>query len=231
MRKQRTTLESYLPAILDSLSDAVVVVDNRGTIVWVNSRVKSLFGYEPDELVGASVDKLVPPNVRLAHVKLFGAFSLHPTPRHMQTAMPRKALRKDGSEVLVGISLNPLQVGDSHFVASIIRDISDWRNIEMQLRTMQKMTETVLGGVAQYGGSKSLPASPSPRRDARNLSPREIEILQLLSEGKRNKAIASALGISTKTVETHRARIMLKINVHSLAELIRYAFQRGMASP
>jgi len=231
MTKRGTTLESYLPALLDGLSDAIVVTDNRGTIVWVNSRVKSLFGYEPDELVGASIEKLMAPHRRVAHVKHRAAYFTHPTPRYMQTLMPMKAFRKDGSEVLVGISLNPLQVGDSHFVASIIRDISDWRNIEMQLRTMQKMSEMVLGKVVQYGGSKSLRAGPSPRRDARNLSPREIEILQLLSEGKRNKAIASALGISTKTVETHRARIMLKINVHSLAELIRYAFQRGVASP
>jgi len=55
------------------------------------------------------------------------------------------------------------------------------------------------------------------------LTPRENEILRLLAGGKANKEISAALGITVKTVETHRAKIMLKLNVHSIAELIHYA--------
>jgi DNA-binding NarL/FixJ family response regulator len=57
----------------------------------------------------------------------------------------------------------------------------------------------------------------------RRLTPREREILQLLAEGKSNKEIASFLTISVKTAETHRANIMLKLNFHSITELVRYA--------
>ena len=59
--------------------------------------------------------------------------------------------------------------------------------------------------------------------DRRRLTPREREILQLLAEGKSNKEIAGFLGISVKTAETHRANIMLKLNFHSITELVRYA--------
>jgi len=70
-----------------------------------------------------------------------------------------------------------------------------------------------------------LPGTPgSDNRSARNrLTPREREVLQLLAEGKSNKEVASFLGISVKTAETHRANIMLKMDFHSITELVRYA--------
>lgn len=59
-------------------------------------------------------------------------------------------------------------------------------------------------------------------------TPREIEIIRLLSEGKTNKEIAVLLGISCRTVETHRSKIALKLGLHSLADLIHYAIRRGI---
>lgn len=57
------------------------------------------------------------------------------------------------------------------------------------------------------------------------LTPREREIIQLLAEGKSNKEAATLLNISAKTVETHRARIMLKLDLHSIADLVHYAIR------
>ena len=69
----------------------------------------------------------------------------------------------------------------------------------------------------------------APRRVSRSrLTPREREIVQLLAEGKSNKEIAVVLGISVKTAETHRANIMLKLNFHSITELVRYALRNKM---
>ena len=60
------------------------------------------------------------------------------------------------------------------------------------------------------------------------LTPRELEVLRCVAAGQSNKEIASALRISTKTVETHRSRIMNKLDVHSVVALVRYAFHRGL---
>ena len=60
------------------------------------------------------------------------------------------------------------------------------------------------------------------------LSDREREIFQLIAEGKTNKEIAALLFISPSTVETHRARIMEKLDVHSAAEIVLYAVRRGV---
>lgn len=62
----------------------------------------------------------------------------------------------------------------------------------------------------------------------RQLTAREREIAQLLAEGKSNKEVATLLGISVKTAETHRANIMLKLNLHSITELVHYAIRNEM---
>ena len=63
------------------------------------------------------------------------------------------------------------------------------------------------------------------------LTRREREVLQLLAEGRANKAVGKLLGISVKTAETHRARIMRKLGMKSLAELVRYAIRNGFIEP
>ena len=62
------------------------------------------------------------------------------------------------------------------------------------------------------------------------LSDREREVLQLLAEGKNTKEIASNLNLSGKTVEAHRINLMSKLNIHSIAELTKYAIREGLTS-
>jgi DNA-binding NarL/FixJ family response regulator len=63
------------------------------------------------------------------------------------------------------------------------------------------------------------------------LTSRERQILQLIAEGQSSKDIANLLGISTKTAEAHRARIMRKLDLHGTASLVRYAIRRGLLEP
>jgi DNA-binding NarL/FixJ family response regulator len=76
-------------------------------------------------------------------------------------------------------------------------------------------------------------ASPSdtPKPTRSRLTPREREILQLLAEGKSNKEVANLLGISVNTAEAHRANIMVKLNLHSVAELVHYAIRNQIIKP
>ena len=71
-------------------------------------------------------------------------------------------------------------------------------------------------------------ASDSAKSSRSRLTPREREILQLLAEGKSNKEVASLLNISVNTAEAHRANIMLKLDVRSLAELVLYAIRNNI---
>ena len=88
-----------------------------------------------------------------------------------------------------------------------------------------KVSEIVLDGFLKTKGQ-----SQRGERAGARTTPRELEIIRLLAEGKSNKEIAAQLGIAVRTVETHRAKIMLKLGLHSLAELIRYAIRNEIVS-
>ena len=74
-----------------------------------------------------------------------------------------------------------------------------------------------------YRSKSEKPADP--------LTPREKEVLQLIAEGKSTKDVASLLGISVKTAESHRTRLMQKLDIHETASLVRYAVRRGIVQP
>lgn len=89
-----------------------------------------------------------------------------------------------------------------------------------------KVSEIVLGGFLK--GSQEF--KETARSEVRPTA-RELEIIQCLAKGKANKEIAATLGIAVRTVETHRAKIMLKLGVHSLSDLIRYAIRNQIVVP
>ena len=89
-----------------------------------------------------------------------------------------------------------------------------------------QISETVLEGFLR-SGRQGVGVDPAMPR----LTPREREIIQLLAEGNRNKKIAQTLGISVKTVETHRTTLMRKIGVKSIVELVRYAVRNHLTEP
>ena len=74
-------------------------------------------------------------------------------------------------------------------------------------------------------------AAGKPARAPAALTERQRQILQLVAEGRQNKEMAEVLGVSVKTVEFHRGRLMAKLNARSVAELTRYAVQEGLIDP
>jgi DNA-binding NarL/FixJ family response regulator len=88
-----------------------------------------------------------------------------------------------------------------------------------------RISEVLLEGFLDAERGKAAPPA------AERLTSREREIVQLLAEGNSNKQIARALDLSVKTVETHRAAIMRKLDLHSLADLVRFAIRTQIISP
>jgi DNA-binding NarL/FixJ family response regulator len=89
-----------------------------------------------------------------------------------------------------------------------------------------KVSEIVLEGFLKTGSERQQGERTGPR-----MTPRELEIVRLLAEGKANKEIAAALQIAVRTVETHRAKIMFKFGFHSSNELVRYAIRNKIIEP
>jgi DNA-binding NarL/FixJ family response regulator len=86
-----------------------------------------------------------------------------------------------------------------------------------------RVSEVVLSGYLGRAAAGTLPDAPFSR-----LSPRELQIVQLVAESKSNKEVSNILHLSVKTVESHRAHIMEKLGIHSVTELVRYAIRNNI---
>lgn len=122
--------------LLQFAPDALVLIDGTGRIVYVNEAVSEVFGYPPQELIGASLGCLVPERFRDRHMQHVQLFIRHPSKRAMgQRGVPLFARRRDGTEFPASISLGPIRIdGDLHVVAAI-RDITDAQRMTEELRS------------------------------------------------------------------------------------------------
>jgi PAS domain S-box-containing protein len=122
------------PEFVEAFPDALVAVEPDGTIAQINSQAEELFGYRREELLGQKVELLVPERYRRNHQGHREDFAHNPKIRRMGAGLDLYGRRKDGSEFPVEISLSPIAAGDRPLVLSAIRDISDRKRIEEELR-------------------------------------------------------------------------------------------------
>jgi len=123
-----------LPDILDSAPDALLVVDRAGTVVFANRQVSALFGYTREEVVGSKIERLLPERFRGAHLGHRQRYIDHARVRPMGIGLDLSARRRDGSEFPVEISLSPVGDGEQQLVAAAIRDVSERRRVQAELR-------------------------------------------------------------------------------------------------
>jgi PAS domain S-box-containing protein len=124
--------ESRFRALLESAPDAIVIVDRQGRIVLVNEQAETLFGYRRDELIGASVEMLLPEHLREVHREHRAAYGADPRTRPLGKGVMLAARRKDGSRFPTEISLSPFETEGGLLVTAVVRDISDRRRAEVE---------------------------------------------------------------------------------------------------
>ena len=135
----KTVAETLLsPSILEAIPDALVAVNRQGVIIQVNSQTETLFAYTRDELIGQKIEMLVPERQRPEHDRHREQFHAKPKIRRMGSGLDLYGRRRDGSEFPVEISLSPIGTDGGTIVLSVIRDISDRKRIEEELRRVNE---------------------------------------------------------------------------------------------
>jgi PAS domain S-box-containing protein len=146
-----------LRAAVESSPNGLLVIDHNGTIVLVNREIERLFGYPRDELLGSSVERLIPAAFRAHHPGFRAAFFSQPQARSMGAGRDLFGVRKDGTEVPVEIGLTPVETEEGLYVVSAIVDISERKRaereqqrLEAELRQSQKLEAVgrLAGGIA-----------------------------------------------------------------------------------
>ncbi|HEV2280554.1 MAG TPA: PAS domain S-box protein [Acidobacteriaceae bacterium] len=144
--EEQTRLERRFRQLLEAAPDAIVEVAEDGTIVLVNRIAEAMFGYERHELVGKSVDMLVPDAMRHSHDRHRNSYLAHPRTRPMGSGLELHARRKNGSLFPVEISLSPIHTEGTVHVTAVIRDVTDRKRAESEVRRLQQRYTTELEG-------------------------------------------------------------------------------------
>jgi PAS domain S-box-containing protein len=137
--------KSQMTSLFENATEGILLTDNSGKIILVNPAAKKMFGYEEDELIGHSIEILVPGKSRKAHEHLRTGFYQSPQNRMMGEGRDLNGIRKDGFEIPVEVSLSYYKQNNKAYVIAFIVDITQRKHIEINMLQQKKELERMTG--------------------------------------------------------------------------------------
>ena len=133
--------------LLHEAPDAMLSVRPDGTIARFNKVAQEMFGFPEEELLGTLVERLIPERFGWSHVRHRAGFAERPSSRHMGKRLDLLARRRDGSEFPVEVTLSPFEDQGGFHVIAAVRDVSDRRHVEAELRASERLLRQMVNSL------------------------------------------------------------------------------------
>ncbi|MFA6242902.1 MAG: PAS domain S-box protein, partial [Candidatus Hydrogenedentales bacterium] len=176
--------EARLRAITDSAHDAIVMMDNAGRVSYWNPAAERTFGYTREEIIGRDLHTLIAPErYHEAHAAAFAVYRQSGQGAAVGKTLELGALRKDGSELTVELSLSAIQLDDGWNAIGVMRDVSERKRVEHELRKLSQAVHqspasiviTDLSGAIEYVNPKFIEVTGYSAEEALGQNPRVLK--------------------------------------------------------
>ena len=202
--------EAHLRALFEFSPDAIVVSDQEGKIVSVNSQMERFFGYKREELLGQPIEVLVPERFRSNHPAHRQQYGSSPRTRPMGAGLELYGRRKDGQEFPIDIMLAPIETPEGKVTLSTIRDISERKQAEERIKRSEQekryLEEELLSGFDEIVGQNFV--LKQVLKQVETVAPMDATVLILGETGTGKELIARAL----HRLSRRRDRTFVKLN-------------------
>lgn len=216
--------------MVEFASDGIVMTNRDGAITLVNREAELLFGWTREELIGQTVERLVPSDLGTHHVRHRALFVADGRRRRMGSDRRAfVAVRKDGSHFPVEISLSPIETEDGAMVVAAVRDVSEWQRLERQARRAQRMEAigTLAGGIAHDLNNALAPITMAlSLLRSRPDNPRMLDTME--RSAMRAVEMVRQLLAFAKGVEGTHAPVDLRLLLQEMEAIVKPTFPRNI---
>ncbi len=133
--------------LCDSSPDAIVVANGAGRVVFTNQRIFDLFGWHPDELIGAPVEQLIPSELTEVHQRHRADFAARPSSRAMGAGAVLTGRHRNGTDVPIDVSLSPIITDDGPMVIAAVRHARARLDVDQRMRSAERLFEAISDAV------------------------------------------------------------------------------------
>jgi PAS domain S-box-containing protein len=225
-RIPREVTDEFIRTAFERCPSGLIVVDEAGIITVVNQEVERLFGYSRDELLGHSVELLVPDRSTGGHATLRERYAQKPTARRMGSGRELTARHRDGHEIPVEIGLSPITTPEGVFILGTIVDVSERRDLEERLRQNHKLEAigNLASGIAHDFNNILLGIigySELAREAVRGLPSVIADLDIVIDTARRGRDLVNRILFFTRRSQPSREPTSLDVPVRDAIQLLR----------
>jgi PAS domain S-box-containing protein len=212
---------THLTSLFENATEGIILTSSHGIILLVNPAAERMFGYESEELIGSSIEVLIPDHLRMKHKSMRTEFYKMPSNRVMGHGRDLHGKRKSGTDLPVEVSLSFYKKGEEIFVIAFIVDITERKKIEEDIRNQQKELEKMAIGMKKLNAELEVKVEERTlilKEALQKLEKSQQELSEALDKEKQLNEIKSRF----VSMASHEFRTPLSTVLSSASLLSRY---------